>query len=300
MEETVLSFKNLCLIALLLTVFSAGLIPHKRAFAQGDVVADTDFRKIKNPNAHGTTLIDRNSRDSKTVKPVLFPHWAHRSKYNCKVCHTDLGFALKSGGTDIKQADIEAGKYCGKCHAGVASFGVNECNRCHSYGIEVKENRRIEDALKDLPKDPFGNRINWIKALRDGLIKPAASLDGKSGMKDVDDPFTFTFYIDFPVNKFTPHPPDVRFPHKAHAEQLECSSCHPAIFKDKKGGNPEMNMLKIISGQYCGTCHGKISFPLDDCFRCHSQPLPEKKEDQKDDKTVDKDKKEDKKDDKKK
>ena len=36
-----------------------------------------------------------------------------------------------------------------------------------------------------------------------------------------------------------------------------------------------MNMMKIISGQYCGVCHGRVAFPLINCFRCHSQPLPD-------------------------
>ena len=35
-----------------------------------------------------------------------------------------------------------------------------------------------------------------------------------------------------------------------------------------------MNMMKIISGQYCGACHGIVAFPLEDCFRCHNIALP--------------------------
>jgi c(7)-type cytochrome triheme protein len=78
-----------------------------------------------------------------------------------------------------------------------------------------------------------------------------------------------------PVTKFATHPPDVLYPHKAHTERLDCTSCHPDIFNMAKGGNPDMNMMKIISGQYCGVCHGRVAFPLLNCFRCHSQPLPD-------------------------
>ena len=248
-----------------------------RAYAQGDITKETDYRKVKPPGAYGSILIERNTKANETLRPVVFPHWAHRAKYTCNVCHPDLGFAMKAGETDIKQADLEAGKYCGKCHNGTESFGLQECNRCHSYQLDVKENRKIEEALKDLPKDFFGNKVDWGAALKEGKIKPQASLDGKKKLEALDT------NIVIPVTKYTPHPPDVLFPHKAHTMQLECSNCHPSIFKQKKGENQEMNMIKIISGQYCGTCHGKVSFPVEDCFRCHSQPLP-KKEEKKDDK----------------
>lgn len=252
-----------------------------RVYAQGDITKETDYRKVKPPGDYGSILIETNTKTSETLRPVMFPHWAHRVKYTCNVCHPDLGFAMKAGETDIKQADLEAGKYCGKCHNGTESFGLSECNRCHSYQLDVKENKKIGDALKDLPKDFFGNKVDWGAALREGKIKPEASLDGKKKLEVLDT------NIVIPVVKFAPHPPDVLFPHKVHTMQLECSNCHPSIFKQKKGENKEMNMIKIISGQYCGTCHGRVSFPIEDCFRCHSQPLP-KKEEKKDEKTEEK------------
>ncbi len=253
--------------------------------SSGDVNARTDYRKIKPPQAWGTVMMERNTKGSDKVRPVLFPHWAHRTKYTCKVCHTDLGFSINAGGTDIKQADIEAGKYCGACHDSKAAFGPTECVRCHSKGLEVPDNGDIEKALGGLPKDQFGNQVNWAAAARDGAIKPAASLDGKGELKPLD------LDITIPVTKFTPHPPDVVFPHKTHTEQLDCATCHPAIFKEKKGDNPEMNMMRIISGQFCGECHTSVAFPLEDCFRCHSGPIPVIEEPDKD-KDKDKGKKE--------
>jgi len=247
-------------------------------FAQGDITKETDYRKVKSPDAYGSILMERNTKANPNLRPVVFPHWAHRPKYTCNVCHPGLGFAMKAGETDIKQADLEAGKYCGKCHNGTESFALNECNRCHSYQLDIKENKKIATALKDLPPDFFGNKINWGAAVKEGKIKPKASLDGKKKLEVLDTD------IVIPATKYSPHPPDVLFPHKAHTMQLECANCHPSIFKDKKGGNPEMNMMKIISGQYCGTCHGRVSFPIEDCFRCHSQPLPKKEEPKKEEK----------------
>lgn len=256
----------------LCAVSALGLLFYGGAFAQGDVTAETGYKRIKPPGSFGTVLMERNTKNSKAISPVLFPHWAHRSAYTCKVCHIDLGFAMKAANTDIKQSDIEAGKYCGKCHNGTTAFGPRECDRCHSYGKEVTANSKIEGALKDLPKDDFGNKVNWAAALKEGKIKPRAALEGKNEMTVLDKD------IVIPVTKLFPHPPDVLFPHKAHTGVLDCSSCHPTPFNQKAGGNPDMSMMKIISGQYCGECHGKVAFPQEDCFRCHSQPPPKAEE----------------------
>jgi c(7)-type cytochrome triheme protein len=234
-------------------------------YAQGSV----DYTKVKEPGSYGSIVMKKSIGDRKGVRPVVFPHWVHRERYTCKVCHTDLGYALKAGTALIKQAEIEAGESCGACHNGKTAFGADRCVRCHSYGVEVKENARIEDVLKDLPPDDFGNKVDWVQALREGKTKPMASLDGKAEMAVLD------MDVVIPVTKFATHPPDVLYPHKAHTERLDCTSCHTGIFNMAKGGNPEMNMMKIISGQYCGVCHGRVAFPLLNCFRCHSQPLPD-------------------------
>ena len=172
---------------------------------------------------------------------------------------------MKPGYTDIKNQDIFEGRLCGKCHNGNIAFAAFECDRCHSFGIEVKDNRKIEDVTKDLPKADFGNKVDWVMALRDGKIKPKASLEGNEEMHIFDKD------IDLPVTKFFPHPPDVVYPHKAHTEWLSCGSCHPNVFNMKAGSNPDMSMIRIIAGKYCGICHGKVAFPLEDCFRCHSK-----------------------------
>lgn len=277
-----LSNRRLGYTMVLAAAFAASLFFYTGADAGSGVTWETDLRRPKNPETYGNVVMDRVTRDSKEIRPVVFSHWTHRSKYTCKACHTDLGFSFKGRTTEIMQADINAGKFCGSCHDGKTSFGVNECEKCHSYGLPV--DRGIAEKLKDLPKDAFGNRVDWVKAVNEGKIKPAAKPDGTGKMEILDQDTII------PVTKFVPHPPDVKFPHKAHTQQLDCASCHESIFKQKNGGNPEMNMMKIISGQYCGTCHAKVSFPIDDCFRCHSQPAPvapEDKEDKKDDKKDD-------------
>lgn len=224
---------------------------------------------LKSPGDYGNIVLNNKTGEGKAMPAVIFPHWWHRTQFTCKVCHMEIGFPMKAGETDFVMGDIFAGKQCGTCHNGSIAFMPMDCARCHSQGQDVPQNRKIEEELKDLPKDDFGNKVDWVKAIRDGSIKPKATLDGTGQMMVVD------MDIEIPVTKFKPHPPDVVYPHKAHTEWLDCSNCHTAIFNMQKGGNPDMNMMKIISGQYCGVCHGKVAFPLENCYRCHSaDPKP--------------------------
>jgi c(7)-type cytochrome triheme protein len=224
--------------------------------------------KVPNPNDYGSIVLNKKTADA-GMAGVVFPHWWHRSQFTCKVCHTDIGFPMKAGETDFVMAEIFAGNQCGKCHNGTIAFSpMDDCTRCHSQGTVVPQNRKIETALAGAPSDPFGNRIDWVKALDQKKVTPKPSLDGSGEMMVVD------MDIEIPVTKFTPHPPNVIYPHKAHTEWLDCSSCHTSIFNMQKGGNPDMSMMKIAAGQYCGVCHGKVAFPLEDCFRCHSKDVP--------------------------
>lgn len=66
------------------------------------------------------------------AQPVVFSHWFHRIRYQCKVCHTELGFKMRVGATNTPMADITAGKFCGKCHNGTIAWAVDRCDLCHS------------------------------------------------------------------------------------------------------------------------------------------------------------------------
>jgi hypothetical protein len=47
--------------------------------------------------------------------------------------------------------------------------------------------------------------------------------------------------------------------------------CHADLgFKFQAGGN-EINMVKVIDGQFCGACHnGDIAWSIENCNMCHS------------------------------
>lgn len=124
-------------------------------------------------------------------------------------------------------------------------------------------------AFAHLPRDQYG-MIDWVRAIEKGIIEPKDSLNPNqkpSIVLDLDVIFESKGGM-----------PGVLYPHKPHTEWLDCSNCHPNIFKMQKGANP-ITMLKIVSGEYCGRCHGKVAFPLSNCLRCHRLPAkgPNKK-----------------------
>lgn len=119
-----------------------------------------------------------------------------------------------------------------------------------------------EEALSLLPEaEPGGNNINWVKALQLGAITPRAKISENFEVRVLD--------LDI-VMPDTAGMPAVVFPHRTHTEWLDCSNCHDKIFKAKAGAN-KFGMFDILQGNYCGQCHGAVSFPLTQCTRCHSK-----------------------------
>lgn len=83
-------------------------------------------------NAEYGNVVINNFSDAAGMRPVVFPHWFHRIRYRCKVCHGDLGFQFKAGGNQINMLKIIDGQFCGACHNGQIAWGVENCNLCHS------------------------------------------------------------------------------------------------------------------------------------------------------------------------
>jgi c(7)-type cytochrome triheme protein len=122
-------------------------------------------------------------------------------------------------------------------------------------------------AFEGLPTTEFGNYVDWVKALNEGLINPRY---------DRFDPKVQPLVMDLNiVREVKASVPDVVFPHKQHTQWLHCSNCHPKIFIPQRNANV-INMSAILLGQKCGVCHGKVSFPITtkSCKKCHSKPKP--------------------------
>ena len=92
------------------------------------------------PELMGTITMARHASDSSyatgvgldSLPPAQFPHWVHRIRYQCRVCHMKI-FEPTAGANVIRMADISRGEACGKCHNGAIAFkaGFGECQRCH-------------------------------------------------------------------------------------------------------------------------------------------------------------------------
>lgn len=80
---------------------------------------------------YGDVVLNQYSSDA-DMRPVVFPHWFHRIRFRCKVCHGDLGFEFKAGGNDINMMKIIDGQYCGACHNGDVAWSIENCELCHS------------------------------------------------------------------------------------------------------------------------------------------------------------------------
>ena len=77
-------------------------------------------------------IVINNYSDPAGMRPAVFPHWFHRIRFACKVCHADLGFKFKAGGNEINMVKIIDGQYCGACHNGNIAWSVDNCDLCHS------------------------------------------------------------------------------------------------------------------------------------------------------------------------
>ena len=80
---------------------------------------------------YGDVVINNYSEEA-GMRPVVFPHWFHRIRFRCKVCHADLGFKFEAGGNEIDMLKIIDGEFCGACHDGEVAWSVENCNLCHS------------------------------------------------------------------------------------------------------------------------------------------------------------------------
>jgi len=168
------------------------LVPVVASFA----FAQTGTKKRRPlPYEYGGVVI-KNFSSGAGVSPVQFDHWLHRAKYTCRLCHVDIGFAMKANTTGIKAADNMKGYYCGTCHNGKMTHGdrkifeacatkytkedLKRCNRCHSKGENVQHDYDFAAFTERLPKERFRKRDRLGESRREGLIKPLDYIEGVS------------------------------------------------------------------------------------------------------------------------
>lgn len=241
---------------------------------------------------YGNIVINVNSLKA-GVNPVLFEHWTHRKVFTCRVCHVDIGFAMKANEGGIRAADNMKGYYCGACHNGKSSFNGGEklfaacsdnftkddqkrCLRCHSLdksGRDTEARRELrEKAFRhfagQMPKERGGNGINWEQAENAGLIHLIDYIEGLSTKRS-----SMPTQKDFTIGAKSEGVPEIIFSHKKHTVWNGCEVCHPDIFVGVKKGAEKYSMIDLFAGKYCGACHGTVAFPQNDCSRCHTKPV---------------------------
>jgi len=237
---------------------------------------------IPRPHEYGKVII-RNFSDRAGVAAVQFDHWLHRSFFTCRLCHVDVGFAMEANATKIDAQTNMKGFYCGSCHNGIRVYGDRKifascslaaksgerkgCSRCHSVGKNVQKEYHYASFTKKLPKESPEDLIDWQAAESQGLIRPVDFLPGISIARA-----PLKVQKDFRITS-RGWMPNITFSHKKHALWNGCELCHPDIFPSVKIGTVKYSMFQIYDGQYCGICHGRVAFPLNDCQKCHTNPV---------------------------
>jgi c(7)-type cytochrome triheme protein len=101
-------------------------------FLAGLVLAAAAVLGAPGAKAEYGDVVINNYSTAAGMRPVVFPHWFHRVRFRCKVCHGDLGFKFEAGGNQINMVKIIDGQYCGACHDGGVAWSVESCGLCHS------------------------------------------------------------------------------------------------------------------------------------------------------------------------
>jgi c(7)-type cytochrome triheme protein len=233
------------------------------------------------PHVYGRVVLDQfTSRAG--VPSVAFDHWRHRALFTCRLCHVDVGFAMVRGETRISAATNAGRFHCGACHDGqrmhdgrpiFAACAPDQkldrtCARCHTGGADAEGLPAAFEAFaKGLPRRL--GAVDWEQAEAQRLIRPVDFLEGVSVRRR-----TLRMDKEIAIPSRGSWMTGALFSHPKHAVWNGCEVCHPEIFPSAKAGTVRYTMLQIVGGQYCGACHDKVAFPLNDCARCHADRKP--------------------------
>lgn len=92
-------------------------------------------RQTPSKAEYGDITMNRYAEKS-GMPPVVFPHWFHRIRFKCKVCHPAI-FEMRQGANDVNMIKIIKGDFCGKCHNGRIAWPPIYCDRCHAGKSDI-------------------------------------------------------------------------------------------------------------------------------------------------------------------
>jgi c(7)-type cytochrome triheme protein len=90
------------------------------------------FGAMLESRAEYADVVINRQAEKNGMRPVVFPHWFHRIRFRCKVCHAELGFKMRAGSNTITMTDIIEGRFCGACHNNDIAWSPENCDLCHS------------------------------------------------------------------------------------------------------------------------------------------------------------------------
>lgn len=108
------------------------LMPHLITYLTTGLILLSAIGYSSDTHAEYGDIVLNNFSDESGIRPIIFPHWFHRIRYSCKTCHSDLGFQMKAGASQINMLKIINGEYCGACHNGQVAWSIEYCELCHS------------------------------------------------------------------------------------------------------------------------------------------------------------------------
>ena len=228
----------------------------------------------QDPADYGKVILDTYS--STGPGPVVFDHWLHRSKFTCRLCHVDIGFAMQAKATGIRSSTNRQGFHCGACHDGkriidrktvfasCSADGTTDkrCVRCHSLGKRGAREYVYQSYTAKFRKSSYD--IDWMATESAGLIKLIDSIEGPS----VKEPAMHN-RRDLSIAAAEAWVQPITFSHNKHSVWCGCELCHPEIFPPAAKNRAPYSMFANIKGRFCGACHGMVAFPLNNCSRCH-------------------------------
>jgi len=115
--------------SILLSLLTGGVVTTASAIEYGDIILESNHQSMKQAD----------------VKAVLFPHWFHRIRYKCKVCHEEI-FVMQKGANKITMRKIMDGKACGACHNGLIAWEPLFCDKCHAVDFTQQTTRGTTQA----------------------------------------------------------------------------------------------------------------------------------------------------------
>jgi len=221
------------------------------------------------------------------VGKVAFSHFNHLEAVgnNCPSCHNRIYNIVVDKNPAFTMQEMEKGKACGACHNGTKAFSVKgDCLTCHVNEVFfVTDVGRIAFShevhtgafgCSDCHPDTFKAEKGANKATMAQMEKGTscgACHDGSTafGVKEGNNCVTChangTIVYETDAGKAT-------FSHEVHTAAFGCDSCHPDIFKPRKGAN-KASMADMEEGSSCGACHdGNTAFSVKDedtCATCH-------------------------------